>query len=58
MQSLRKDSYLLTLIKECLEVLEGNVWFSTLELASGYWQVAMEESSLRETAFLMHDDLY
>ncbi len=47
-----KDSYPLPLISDALDCLEGAKWFSTLDLASGYWQVPLAESSRPVTAFV------
>jgi predicted aspartyl protease len=35
----RKDSYPLPRIDDSLDALRGSTWFSTMDLASGYWQV-------------------
>ena len=40
-----KDAYLLPLIVEALDSLQGSQWFSSVELKSGYWQVKMDEES-------------
>ena len=48
-----KDSYSLPRIDDTLDMLAGKQWFSTLDLANGYWQVSVVESknqdSIRDT---------
>ena len=39
-------------------MLEGNAWFCTLDLASGYWQVALDEDAKEKTAFATHSGLF
>ena len=53
-----KDSYPLPRIDDCLDALAGCSWFSTLDLCSGYWQVAMNEEDKPKTAFSTGIGLY
>jgi len=54
----RKNAYPLPRIDESLESLGGNSWFCTLDLQSGYHQLAMNESDIQKTAFSTHLGLY
>ena len=53
-----EDSYPLPRIDDCLDALAGCRWFSTLDLCSGYWQVAMSEEDKPKTAFSTGNGLY
>ena len=48
-----KDAYLLPLIDETIDSLQGSQWFSSLDLKSGYSQVKMDKESKLLTAFTM-----
>ena len=54
----RKDIYPLPCIDDALDALSGSLYFSTLDLQSGYHQVAMDEQSIEKTAFISHAGLY
>ena len=47
------DGYSLPRIQDIFDCLYGAVWFSTLDLKSGYWQVELEEEAKSLTAFTM-----
>jgi transposase InsO family protein len=47
-----KDSYPLPRIDECLDCLGGAKWFSTMDLRSGYHQVAVAEDDKHKTTFI------
>lgn len=56
-----KDSYPLPRIDDSLDALRGEPgtrWFSTMDLASGYWQVGMDPADAPKTAFTTSDGLY
>ena len=46
-----KDAYSLPQIDDTLDCLNGTVWFISLDLKLGYWQVEMEENCKALTAF-------
>ena len=48
-----KDGYSLPRIQDTLDCLYGAVWFSALDLESGYWQVELEEEAKPLTTFTM-----
>lgn len=53
-----KDAYPLPRIDETLDSLANAKWFSTLDLASGYWQVQMHPDDRCKTAFLTKRGLF
>jgi hypothetical protein len=53
-----KDVYPLPVIDDLLDSFQGSKWFTCLDLASGYWQVAMNDEDKKKTAFTTKYGLY
>lgn len=54
----RKDAYPLPRIDDTLDSLREAKLFSTLDLASGYWQVELDPQDREKSAFVTHRDLF
>ena len=54
----RKDSYPLPRMEDCFDTLTGSKFFSTMDLASGYWQIKMKDADRAKTAFVTRSGLY
>ena len=52
------DEFPLPRIDDTLDLLAGTRYFTTLDLASGFWQVSMDKASQEKTAFTTHAGLY
>lgn len=52
------DEFPLPRIDDTLDLLAGARYFTTLDLASGYWQVRMVPASKEKTAFTTYSGLY
>ena len=52
------DVHPLPRIDDSLDLLTGAQYFSSLDLAAGYWQVGMDRKSQEKTAFTTHTGLY
>ena len=52
------DQYLLPRIDELLDEFKYAKYFSTIDLAAGYWQVEMKPEDRAKTAFVTKHDLY
>ena len=54
----RRATYPLPRMDDTLDTLSLSCFFSTLYLASGYWQVELDEASREKTAFCTPSGLY
>ena len=53
-----KDAYPRPRIDDLLRLLGNQQWFSTMDLASGYWQMAMSPEAKRKAAFVTNKCLF
>ena len=53
-----RDEHPLPRIDDMLDTFNGSKWFSSMDLASGYWQVEMDEEDAQKTAFITSEGLY
>ena len=53
-----EDAYPLPRIDDALDMLAGKQWFSTLDLASGYWEVSLLQEARIKTAFATQSGLF
>ena len=54
----KKDQYPLPRIEDILDAVGGMHYFSTLDLASGYWQIEMRDEASQKSAFATHCGLH
>ncbi len=49
----KKNVYSLSEINDTLDALGGTKYFSTLDFASGYWQVDLDDDAKAKSAFTL-----
>lgn len=53
-----KDAFPIPKIETCLDTLRGSVFMSTLDMASGYYQVKLDDHDKHKTAFITKYGLF
>jgi hypothetical protein len=53
-----KDPYPLPRTDRTLEALSGSLWFCTMDLTSGFWQITLNAEDREKTAFATTSSLY
>jgi transposase InsO family protein len=54
----KKDAFPLPLISDCLDSLSENIFMSTLDMASGYYQISIHPDDREKTAFITRYGLF
>lgn len=54
----KKDVYPLRRIDDIFDTLSGAKFFSTIDLAAGYWQIGLDPSTSAKSAFVTHRRLH
>ena len=54
----KPDSFPLPRIEDLLDQLKSSKYFSTIDLASGFWQIKLHPTAQEKTAFVTHQGLY
>jgi transposase InsO family protein len=52
------DSYPLPKPEDCFDSLAGSVWYSSLDLQAGYWQIPIKEADKCKTGFVTYEGTY
>lgn len=47
-----KDAFPLPLIEECIDTLAGTMYFSSVDMSAGYWQLVIDPKDRHKTAFV------
>ncbi len=53
-----KDVFSLPLVEECLDMLSGSEFSSTIDMAAGYWQITVHPKDRHKSAFVTKYGLF
>ncbi len=53
-----KDVFPLPLVEECLDMLSGSEFYSTVDMAAGYWQITVHPEDRHKSAFVTKYGLF
>ncbi len=53
-----KDVFPLPLVEECLDTLSGSEFYSTVDMAAGYWQISVHPEDRHKSAFVTKYGLF
>ncbi len=53
-----RDVYPIPRIEDSLNALGGNSFFSSFDLFSGFWQIGIDDTAKKKTAFIVDSGLY
>ncbi len=54
----RRDMFPMPLVEDVIDQLGKSIWFTTLDLQSGFWQIRMAPEDMRKTALITKTGLY
>jgi putative transposase len=54
----RRDSFPMPLVDDVISQLGKSVWFTALDLQSGFWQIRMAPEDIKKTALVIKTGLY
>jgi hypothetical protein len=54
----RRDMFPMPLVKDVINQLGKSIWFTTLDLQSGFWQICMAPEDMKKTTLITKTGLY